>query len=202
MVAISGDRLNLTQATGRRPVGYRAPAWEFSRYTLGQIQAAGFLYDSSMMGSDDPYEILLDGKPITLRSSADAVKRGVRVHLMVPGEHTDSRILRRASQHLYKPLLLAGVRLYEFHPTLLHQKIVIVDQTWSHIGSTNFDARSLALNAEIGVGLLDRNIAKQLREAFEQDLKRSRELTLDQWQRRHWYQRLIDWCAYQLHDQI
>lgn len=53
----------LTQMTGRRPVGYRAPSWKFSGWTLGQIKAAGFLYDSSLMASDDAYEILLDGAP-------------------------------------------------------------------------------------------------------------------------------------------
>ncbi|MBM3808198.1 MAG: polysaccharide deacetylase [Acidimicrobiia bacterium] len=53
----------LTRMTGRRPVGYRAPSWKFSGWTMGQVKAAGFLYDSSLMASDDPYEILLDGKP-------------------------------------------------------------------------------------------------------------------------------------------
>ncbi|MGE0865602.1 MAG: polysaccharide deacetylase [Vicinamibacterales bacterium] len=53
----------LTKMTGKRPVGYRAPSWKFSRWTMGQVQAAGFLYDSSLMASDDAYEILLDGKP-------------------------------------------------------------------------------------------------------------------------------------------
>ena len=53
----------LTKMTGKRPVGYRAPSWKFSQYTMGQVKAAGFLYDSSLMASDDPYEILLDGKP-------------------------------------------------------------------------------------------------------------------------------------------
>ena len=53
----------LTKVTGRRPVGYRAPSWQFSQWTPGQIKAAGFLYDSSLMASDDAYEILIDGKP-------------------------------------------------------------------------------------------------------------------------------------------
>jgi peptidoglycan-N-acetylglucosamine deacetylase len=53
----------LTRMTGRRPVGYRAPSWKFSQWTMGQVKAAGFLYDSSLMASDDPYEILLDGQP-------------------------------------------------------------------------------------------------------------------------------------------
>jgi len=53
----------LTEATGRRPVGYRAPSWQFSRWTMGQVKDEGFLYDSSLMASDDAYEILLDGRP-------------------------------------------------------------------------------------------------------------------------------------------
>jgi peptidoglycan/xylan/chitin deacetylase (PgdA/CDA1 family) len=56
----------LTRMTGKKPVGYRAPSWKFSKWTLGQIKAAGFLYDSSLMASDDPYEIQLDGKPTGL----------------------------------------------------------------------------------------------------------------------------------------
>ena len=78
---------------------------------------------------------------------------------MLPGKHTDSPFVRRAGCNLYAALLEAGVRLYEFEPTLLHQKIVVVDEIWSHVGSTNFDARSLALNEEVGVGILDASVA-------------------------------------------
>jgi peptidoglycan-N-acetylglucosamine deacetylase len=52
----------LTKMTGRRPVGYRAPSWQFSFWTMNQIKDAGFLYDSSLMASDDAYELLLDGE--------------------------------------------------------------------------------------------------------------------------------------------
>lgn len=130
------------------------------------------------------------------------VKRGVAVHLMVPGKHTDSPFVRRAGCHLYADLLAAGVRLYEFEPTLIHQKIVIVDEIWSHIGSTNFDSRSLSLNEEVGIGIRDAAIAKQLKAAFEADLRRSRELSLDVWHRRPLRSRAFDWFAYQVHDQL
>ena len=53
----------LTKMTGKRPIGYRAPSWKFSKWTMGQVKGAGFLYDSSLMASDDAYELLLDGKP-------------------------------------------------------------------------------------------------------------------------------------------
>ncbi|GFE83600.1 cardiolipin synthase B [Steroidobacter agaridevorans] len=130
------------------------------------------------------------------------VKRGVAVHLMLPGQHTDSPFVRRAGCRLYAQLLEGGVRLYEFLPTLIHQKIVIVDEIWSHIGSTNFDARSLSLNEEVGIGIRDTKIAAELKAAFEKDLERSKELTLEGWRRRPWYSRLFDWIAYQVHDQL
>ena len=118
------------------------------------------------------------------------VRRGVKVHLMVPGKHTDSPFVRRAGCSLYTALLEAGVRLYEFEPTLLHQKIVVVDEIWSHIGSTNFDARSLSLNEEVGIGVRDASIANQLKGAFENDLRRSKELSLEQWRAQ-----FIDGCG-------
>ena len=130
------------------------------------------------------------------------VKRGVAIHLMIPGQKTDSPFVRRAGCHLYADLLRAGVRLYEFEPTLLHQKIVVVDDIWSHIGSTNFDSRSLALNEEVGIGIHDAKVAAQLKHAFNEDLKRSKEIKLEQWQHRAWQARAFDWVAYQLHDQL
>ena len=130
------------------------------------------------------------------------VKRGVAVHLMIPGSHTDSPFVRRAGCHLYDGLLRSGVRLYEFEPTLLHQKIVIVDGIWSHVGSTNFDSRSLSLNEEIGVGMLDRRVADELKAAFENDLRRSHEMSLERWRKRGPHRRAFEWIAYRLHDQL
>lgn len=133
---------------------------------------------------------------------AKMVERGVAVHLMVPGKHTDSPFVRRAGCRLYDGLLRAGVRLYEFEPTLLHQKVVVVDKIWSHVGSTNFDSRSLALNEEIGVGFIDARIAAELKAAFQEDLRRCRELTLEQWCRRPFYDRAYERFAYMLHEQL
>lgn len=130
------------------------------------------------------------------------VRRGVGVHLMVPGVITDSPIVRSAGMALYDSMLAAGVRIYEFCPTLLHQKIVIVDGIWSHVGSTNFDARALALNEEVGVGILDAAIAHQLRQAFNEDLKRSQEIHLENWRKRTWLQKAFSRLFYLLRDQI
>lgn len=130
------------------------------------------------------------------------VKRGVAVHLMIPGSNTDNKLVRRAGCSLYGDMLRAGVRLYEFEPSLLHQKIVLVDGIWSHVGSTNFDSRSLALNEEVGIGIRDARVAQELKAAFENDLQRSHEITLAKWQTRPWYAGVIDWLVYQVHDQL
>ncbi|HSN72886.1 MAG TPA: phospholipase D-like domain-containing protein [Steroidobacteraceae bacterium] len=130
------------------------------------------------------------------------VERGVDVQLMVPGKHTDSPFVRRAGCHLYEKLLRAGVRIFEFEPTLLHQKIVIVDELWAHVGSTNFDSRSLALNEEVGVGILDAGIASELKDAYLADMEHCRELDLDRWLERSAIARLVDRFAYLLHDQL
>jgi cardiolipin synthase len=130
------------------------------------------------------------------------VKRGVAVHLMVPGKQTDSPFVRAAGCHLYESLMRSGVRVYEFEPTLLHQKVVIVDSIWSHVGSTNFDSRSLALNEEVGIGLLDQEVASHFKSAFHADLQRSTELNVEQWRKRPWHSRLWSWVAYQIHDQL
>ena len=66
----------LTMMTGKRPVGYRAPSWKFSGWTMGQVKAAGFLYDSSLMASDDAYELLLDGTADRHRGAADRAHPG------------------------------------------------------------------------------------------------------------------------------
>ena len=90
---------------------------------------------------------------------ANAVKRGVRVRLMIPGQITDSSIVRHAGHKQFQTLLDKGVEIYEFEPTLSHQKIMIIDDLWSLVGSTNFDDRSLDINDEASVGLIDRRIA-------------------------------------------
>lgn len=121
---------------------------------------------------------------------------------MVPGKHTDNPFVRWAGCSLYRPLLEGGVNIYEFQPSLLHQKIVVVDGEWTHVGSTNFDARSLALNEEVGMGILDKNVAEQMIAAFLDDLRRCEKIELKNWRKRPWYYRVFDETAYLLRDQL
>ena len=128
---------------------------------------------------------------------AAAVKRGVDVRVMVPAtSSTDSPIVQHASHHIYGRLMQAGVKIYEYRPTLLHQKTMVVDGIWSCVGSTNFDDRSFQLNDEISMGVVDRTIASELRAAFATDLSKASPQTLDGWRHRGLWHRFVDQIAY------
>lgn len=126
-----------------------------------------------------------------------AVKRGVQVKIMVPSdEASDSSLVQHASHHHFGTLLKRGVRIWEYDHTLLHQKVMIVDGVWSAVGSTNFDDRSFQLNDEVNIGILDPNIAAQLRGAFALDLAHAKERKFDEWQNRSLWHKLVDGVAY------
>ena len=130
------------------------------------------------------------------------IRDGVSIRLMLPGEQTDHALIRHAGHYLVRGMLEAGVRVYEYDRTLLHQKTMIVDGIWSHVGSTNFDARSLELNEEVSIGVIDAKIATKLVAAFEADLEFSREITLADWGRRTLWHRTMDALAYRVRGQL
>lgn len=132
-----------------------------------------------------------------IEAMSQAVKRGVVVRVMVPATSaTDSPIVQHASHHLFESMMRAGVHVYEFQRTLLHQKVIIVDGVWSCVGSTNFDDRSFQRNDEISVGVIDPAIAGQLRAAFATDLRDAKERNLGEWQKRSFWHKWIDGLAY------
>ena len=108
----------------------------------------------------------------------DAARRGLDVRLLVPNDYQDSRLVRYASQTWYAELLRAGVRIYEYQPTMMHVKAVSVDQEWAVVGSANFDNRSFIINFEISVAVFDAGFVKELDDTFEEDLRHAREITL------------------------
>jgi cardiolipin synthase len=115
---------------------------------------------------------------------AAAARRGVDVRIVVPGKHTDARAVRYGGRGIYRKLLDAGVRIYEFQPTMLHSKVMLVDDIWCSIGSINFTGRSMKSNAEANVALYDPGFAALVRGSIESDMARSEEITLDQWKKR------------------
>jgi cardiolipin synthase len=125
-----------------------------------------------------------------VRMLVEARKRGVRVSIIVPGKVTDSPAARRASRSTWGDLLRAGVEIHEYQPTFFHCKVMIVDRLWVSVGSTNFDTRSFSTNDEANLNVYDREFAAAQARIFEDDLKRSRRIALDQWQERPWTEKL------------
>lgn len=106
-----------------------------------------------------------------------ARKRGVNIEIIVPGPHIDTKIVRKASRSLWGPLLDSGVQIYEYQPTMFHCKVLIVDDIWVSVGSTNFDDRSFRLNDEANLNVYDSVFAKDEAKVFEDDKKHSRLIT-------------------------
>ena len=114
----------------------------------------------------------------------DAVKRGVRVRVMVAGSSNDTMVTRLNSLRLYGALLTAGVRVFEYNRTMMHHKTMMVDGLWCTVGTTNFDNRSFAHNEENNVSACDEGLAAELTRSFERDITVCEEVTLEAWKRR------------------
>lgn len=138
----------------------------------------------------------------TTGALAAAAARGVEVRLLLPGPMNDKRLPYWASRRLYGGLLAAGVRIFEYQPAMMHAKAMTVDGRWSTIGSTNFDPRSFFLNSELNVSLDDAGFAAEMEGFFERAIARSREITLEEWNRRGVVERLGGWIGLLVKDQI
>jgi cardiolipin synthase len=125
----------------------------------------------------------------TMRAFEGAVRRGVDIRVIVPGENMDVPVVRYASRFQYSQLLRRGVRIFEYLPTMMHAKTMVVDGIWTTIGSSNFDDRSFRLNDEVNVNIYDETIAAQMEKMFFEDLARSTEITRPNWRKRGWIDR-------------
>ncbi len=121
---------------------------------------------------------------------AHAARRGVDVKVIVPGEHMDAPNVRLASHYHYGDLLDAGVAIYEYRPTMMHNKVMVVDGVWSTIGSINFVNRSMTKNAEVNVAVYDRAFAAEVETMIRTDLAECDVLTKEEWKKRGLWDRL------------
>ncbi|HSP14112.1 MAG TPA: cardiolipin synthase [Thermoanaerobaculia bacterium] len=131
----------------------------------------------------------------TARALEGAVRRGVDVRVIVPGESNDVPIARQASRLQYEMLLRRGIRIFEYQPTMMHAKTMVVDGIWTTVGSSNFDDRSFRLNDEVNVNVYDEPLAAQMEEMFFDDLAKSVEITGRKWLRRPVFDRLKESIA-------
>lgn len=132
---------------------------------------------------------------LTTNAMLEAMKRGVKLRIIVPGEHMDSETVRSASRAMWEPLLGAGAVIAEYQPTMFHCKVLIVDEWLTSVGSTNFDNRSFRLNDEATLNIVDAGFAREQTEAFNADLQQARRMTLADWHARPKWEKLQDRLA-------
>ena len=117
-------------------------------------------------------------------SFEDALARGVKIRILTEGDITDAMSVKYASREAYERLLSLGVELYEYQPTMMHAKVLVVDGIWSGFGSANFDNRSFELNDELNIAVADRALASRFLQDFDQDLTKAQRLNLESWRKR------------------
>ncbi len=125
----------------------------------------------------------------------DAARRGVDVRLLLAGRRTDIRLTRTAGRSRYEALLNAGIRIFEWQPSTMHAKTFVVDGVWSSIGTMNFDNRSLVLNDEVALLVLDRAFGQRMDSLFLADLEHTVEITKEGFARRSTLERIREWGA-------
>ena len=139
---------------------------------------------------------------LTRAALVAALRRGVRLRIIVPGTKIDTEVVRKASRAGWGELLEAGAEIHEYQPTMFHCKTLIVDRLLVSVGSTNFDNRSFRLNDEANLNAYDPAFAARATEVFEQDLERSRRITLEAWKDRPWREKLLERASALLSSQL
>ncbi len=125
------------------------------------------------------------------RALLESAHRGVAITVIVPGRKTDQKWVRLASRRMWGQLLEAGVRIFEYRDTMTHMKLLVADELWSVLGTTNIDNRSFEHNDELNVAMRDRGLAARLLEDYVRDLDDSREITLERWRRRAPWEKFV-----------
>jgi cardiolipin synthase len=139
---------------------------------------------------------------LTVEALCSAARRGIRVRIVVPGRHTDARIGRWAAQGLYGALLEAGIHIYEYQPTMMHCKVMVIDALWSSVGSANFDDRSFRLNDEANLNVFSADLAREQIALIDADIAKSRRMVINKWKHRKFGRRINERLALLLRSQL
>jgi cardiolipin synthase len=139
---------------------------------------------------------------MTVAMLVTARRRGVDVEVVVPGPILDAQVVRRASRGTWGPLLAAGVRIYEYQPTMYHTKLMIVDDVWVSVGSANLDDRSFRLNQEANLNVFDAAFGAEQARVFGDDRAHSRRITLEEWRHRSVWERIQEWFGWAVRKQL
>jgi cardiolipin synthase len=163
------------------------PAERFLALSIAGSRKTLYISNSYFVPTDDFCNLLIK-----------AVKRGVDVRVLTVSSKTDVKTTWYAGRASYEKLLKEGVRIYEYQPTMMHAKTMVVDGLFSSIGSMNFDNRSLAFNNESQLIALDPGVGQTMDSIFMDDLRYSREIKLETFRKRPWTGKLLEWGAVKL----
>ncbi len=166
------------------PTSGSTPAERFLALSIASARKTLYISNAYFVPDDDFRRLL-----------RRAAARGVDVRVLTAGPKTDVKTTWYAGRARYEELLRHGVRIYEYQPTMMHAKAMVVDALWGTIGSMNFDNRSLAFNNESNLVILDPAIGAQMQRTFEEDLRYSTEIRLDEFKRRPFGTKLLEWAA-------
>ncbi len=124
-----------------------------------------------------------------LKKLKDLAESGVDVRILLP-QKADVFIMSWASSAFYESLLNSGVRIFEYFPSMLHAKSLILDD-WFVVGSSNFNHRSVLHDLEVDVTITDTKNKQIIEQQFIVDLSQSQEIDLSSWHKRTWFQKWI-----------
>jgi cardiolipin synthase len=141
--------------------------------------------------TDDQVELLVQ-----------AVKRHVDVRLMLPGENNDQPMTKSAGRAAYGRMLEGGVKIFEYQPTMIHEKAMVVDGMFVMFGSSNLDARSSEINEELDVVVYDEKFGREMEAVFENDLQQCRGYSLQEFKNRSWWERFTEWLMLPFRSQL
>lgn len=177
----------------------------FSSSPSGGSESMQLMYQLSITAAKDSIDLssaYFVPDDLTTQALVDALKRGVKIRVITPGEIIDTETVRAASRGTWGPLLKAGAEIHEYVPSMYHCKVMIVDNLLVSVGSTNFDNRSFRLNDEANLNIYDTAFAERQTRIFEDDLKNSRQVTYDQWAARPLKEKFMERLALLLESQL
>jgi cardiolipin synthase A/B len=171
----------------------------FSMAPVPLVQATAFAAAEKRIWITNPYCTPTDDQVELL---VKAVRRGVDVRLLLPGENNDQPLTKSAGRAAYGRMLEGGVKIFEYQPAMIHTKSMVVDGFFSMLGSSNFDARSSEINEELDVVVADEKFGREMENVFEKDLGQAREYTLQDFKNRSWWERTTEWLMLPFRSQL
>jgi cardiolipin synthase len=163
------------------PTTGSTPAERFLALSISAAQKTLYIANSYFVPDDDLRRMLVR-----------AAKRGVDVRVLTVSKKTDVKTTWYAGRFRYEELMRAGIKVYEYTPTMLHSKTLVVDGMWSSVGSMNFDNRSMAFNNESNLVVLDSAFGARMNATFLDDLRFSKQITLEEFQRRSFWEKMLE----------